>query len=185
MGRLKFFLFLVLAAVATPALSAPSEIIIIRHAEKPDSGNQLSPKGFQRANALPQFFEKFPTPVAIFAAGVKQDNPADLDKSIRSIQTVMPLAKKLGLKIHDEFTKNKTQELVQTIMTSPQYDGGLVIICWEHKVIQTIAQELGFTTAPQWSDEVFDRAWILDFSSSRLVKVSNVGQHLLPGDSPN
>lgn len=174
----------VLVALGVPAFSAPSEIIIIRHGEKPESGNQLSPKGFQRANALPQFFAKYPVPVAIFAAGVKQDDPGDLEKSVRSIQTVMPLAKKLGLQIHTEFTKGKTQELVQAIMTTPQYDGGLVVICWEHKVIQTIAQELGFSSAPQWPDDVFDRAWILNFSGGRLVNVSNVGQHLLAGDSP-
>lgn len=187
MGILKGALvFISLIALSVPAFAIPSEIIIIRHAEKPESGSQLSPKGFQRANALPQFFAKYPVPVAIYAAGVKQDGPTvdEPEKSVRSIQTVMPLAKKLNLKIHVEFTKKETEELVQAVMATPQYDGGLVVICWEHKVIQTIAQELGFTNAPQWPDDVFDRAWILNFSNGHFVNASNVGQHLLPGDSP-
>lgn len=36
--------------------AAPAQIIIIRHAEKPPEGNQLSIKGMERAAALIPFF---------------------------------------------------------------------------------------------------------------------------------
>ena len=52
-------------------------------------------------------------------------------------------------------------------------------------MIPIIAEELGLKNVPQWPGEVFDRAWIFNFSGGQLSNFSNIGEHLLPGDSPN
>ena len=72
----------------------PAQVIIIRHAEKPDSGNGLSLKGMKRAAALVPYFLgtesllKFGEPVAIYAQAQRHET-----SSIRPIETVRPLAK--------------------------------------------------------------------------------------------
>lgn len=183
--KLWFFGFLILSS--SVAWSAPAQVIIIRHAEKPDSGPLLSPKGYDRANALPQFFEKnsmanrFGKPLAIYAAGVKADGS---DHSIRSILTVVPLAKSLGLRIHENYKKNDIDSLVKEIMSTQEYSGHTVVISWEHKMITPMVDEFGLANPPTWPDDVFDRAWILSYTGNQLIHFDNVGQHVLPGDSP-
>lgn len=183
--------FLILSS-GVSVWAAPAQVIIIRHAEKPDSGPKLSPKGYERANALPQFFAnnpaaiRFGRPVAIYAAGVNTAANAsdDTGHSIRSILTVVPLAKTLGLRIHEQYLKGDIEPLVKEIMNTRQYDGHTVVICWEHKMILPMVQEFGLSHPPDWPDEVFDRAWILSFSNNQISNFENVAQHLLPGDSP-
>lgn len=101
-----------------PSLWAtPAQIILIRHAEKPETGNELNERGWQRANALPYFFEnnpeilRFGWPVALYAM-----SPKDETGSVRAIQTVTPLANYLGLGIHVSFKKNDVDPLMNEIM---------------------------------------------------------------------
>lgn len=56
--------------ISTPLMAQPREILIIRHAEKPDSADDpdLTPRGYARAAALAQFFSaSFDTPDYVFA----------------------------------------------------------------------------------------------------------------------
>ena len=75
--------------IACQAMAQPAQVIIIRHAEKPTSGNELSLRGEERAAALVPFFLgadellEFKTPVAIYAQAQKKET-----SSIRSIETV-------------------------------------------------------------------------------------------------
>ena len=78
------------------AYGRPDQVIIIRHAEKPKQGDDLSLKGRERAAALVPFFldgDK-PTPAAIFAQGI-----SDMRHSRRPVQTVTPLAHELNLSV--------------------------------------------------------------------------------------
>ena len=58
---------------AAPLCAQPAQVILIRHAEKPPTGNMLNTKGRERAAALvPYLLEtddltKFGKPVAIYA----------------------------------------------------------------------------------------------------------------------
>src|SRR5437870_2950563 len=95
---------LVTSACAKPAHQGKTSglcdatILIIRHAEKPDSGPGLTPAGHERAEAYVQYFKTFtldskPLKLdALFAA-------ADSEKSHRPRLTLEPLSKALGLKI--------------------------------------------------------------------------------------
>ncbi|MBC7538524.1 MAG: histidine phosphatase family protein [Bacteriovorax sp.] len=167
------------------AYSAPAQVVIIRHGEKPAVGNELNTQGWQRANALPQFFEnnkivaEFGKPIALYAGAPNKPGGA-----IRSIQTITPYADQLGLIIHKEITKNEISSLVNKVMNTREYEGRTVIICWEHSLIPEMAQLFGETNAPtSWDDNVFDRAWVIRFKDNQVTDFLNLPQHLLPSDS--
>ncbi len=176
---------------AAGALAAPAQVILIRHAEKPEYGNQLSERGFRRAEALVRFFRdeaavtRYGAPAAIYAAAPKHE-----DSSIRSIQTVQPLADALGLAPLVKFTRGQAHKLAVDIMENPAYDGRMVLVCWQHGNLSDIVLELAEyggatqTALPgEWPDKVYDRAWILDFDGGGVTAFSDIPQHLLPGDS--
>jgi broad specificity phosphatase PhoE len=104
----------VVLAVASQALAQPSQVILIRHAEKPMSGNELSPQGRERAAALVPFFLgtdellEFNTPAAIYAQSQKKET-----SSIRSIETVKPLAEALQLRINKTSARDEFQAVGQ------------------------------------------------------------------------
>src|SRR5438445_235430 len=93
-------LVVALAACAT-AQAQPRQVLIIRHAEKPEGDSiHLSPEGQQRAEALLRLFTKsadrpdpFPTPDFIFAT--KKSSHSN-----RPLETVLPLAKALNLDVN-------------------------------------------------------------------------------------
>ena len=175
--------FVVTLFLTVSALGMPAQVILIRHGEKPEVGNELNERGWQRAYALPGFFKNnasvnaFGAPGAIYAMAPKGE-----DGSVRAIQTVTPYAHDLDKKIHSDFKKMEIENLVHEIKTASQYDGKMVLICWEHKVIPQIAEAFGLSNPQEWG-KVYDRAWVLTFRGSRVVDFKNVPQRLLPGDS--
>jgi len=167
------------------AYSAPSQVVIIRHGEKPLSGNELNEKGWKRANALVSYvaeniiINEFGPPVALYAGA-----PTNPGGSIRSIQTITPLALKLGLAIHKSITKNELNVLVNEVLNSKEYENRTVFICWEHSLIPEMAHLFGASEAPEtWDSSVFDRSWVIRFSNNKVVGFQNIAQQLLPGDS--
>jgi hypothetical protein len=176
------------------AFAAPAQVVFIRHAEKPGNSNELSEQGFRRAQALVKFFlsepavNRYGPPAGIYAAAPKHE-----DSSIRSIQTVTPLAKALQLTINKNFTRGETRKLARSIMQNPAYDGKMVLVCWQHAAlvdaIRDLAEESGASPKllgvlpVEWPDETFDRAWILDFDRGSAAHFKNIPQRLLPGDS--
>ena len=176
---------------AGAAFAAPAQVILIRHAEKPDSGPELSAQGFRRAEALVKFFRNNPaltrygTPAGIYAAAPKHE-----DSSVRSIQTVTPLARAIRVDIDTSFTRGQTNKIVRAIMEDPAYDGRMVLVCWQHTNLVEIAQNLAaYNNSPRltiplvWPDETFDRAWILDLKNGKVTAFKALPQRLLPGDS--
>src|SRR4051812_27689212 len=154
---------LVVFVFANALLAEPAEIVIIRHAEKPSQGNELSLAGRERAAALLPYFLgnpavlEFGRPVAIYAQSQKHAT-----SSLRPIQTVQPLADSLHLKINESFQRDDYRNMVAEIKHERKYDGHTVLICWEHKVIPEIAKEFEADDAPsKWRGEAFDRTWVL------------------------
>lgn len=167
--------------------AAPAQVIIIRHAEKPHTGNSLSlsTKGKERAEALVPFFMEtnefltYGTPVAIYAM-----KPSKADPSERSIETVKPLAQVLKLTIKQNHDRNDYKQLVNEILNDPTYHGRLVLISWDHTVIPDIARAFKAFQAPgRWQPEIFDRVWLLNFAPDGKVTFQNIPQRLMYGDS--
>ena len=170
---------------AGAAVAAPAQVVILRHGEKPETGNELNERGWQRANALVGFFQsdpvmtRFGLPTAIYAMA-----PKDEGGSVRPIQTVTPLADVLKLAIHKDYKRDELAALVKEIMGKPGYAGRTVLVCWEHKVIPELVRDFGWSSGPvNWDGAVFDRAWVLRFDGDRVVGFQDLPQRLLPGDS--
>jgi hypothetical protein len=172
---------------------AATKIMIIRHAEKPvgsDQGVQsdgatdpesLIVQGWQRAGALACLFAPTHGPLQNADLAPPQFLYASEGKSQRPQQTVAPLAAKLGLQPttlkHDQLSDLVESALAQT---------GVVLICWQHEDIPSIANLLlgNQTTAPQhWPGDRFDLVWIFDLDAATgAYQFSQVPQLLLAGD---
>ena len=177
-----FALWLTLAG---SAVAQPAQVIIIRHAEKPDEGNGLSLAGRERAASLVPYFRetdellKFDTPVAIYAQAPKKET-----SSVRSFQTVKPLADALHITVNQSFNRDQYKSMVDEITHKDAYVGHTVLICWEHKVIPDIAADFGVEDAPKtWHGRDFDRTWIITFRPDKEPEFKDLPQKLMYGDS--
>ncbi|MBC7395992.1 MAG: hypothetical protein H7333_00995 [Bdellovibrionales bacterium] len=177
--KLNLTLFLTLL-ISLESLAMPAEVVVIRHAEKPAFGNQLSRLGIQRANALPLFFENNPVITqhgkiaAIYVA-----SPHNTQGSVRSIQTMVPTAKSLNLNLNEKYHRDDITALVNEVRSNPLYEGKTVVICWEHKMIPPMIQAFGYSGAPTtWEDSVFDQAWVLEFAHDGTTRFQMIPENL-------
>jgi len=186
----------------------PASISLIRHAEKqigdqPPQGvtvdgtpNQesLTPRGWQRAGAIVGLFvprsghregdhvgELLPVPTHLFASEIGPHS-----QSRRPIETLQPLAERLGLTIGEPFLQDELDGLVSAILATD----GDVLVAWEHKRIPLIANRLVSDTAtvPQiWPDDRYDLVWVLEPAGDEQpgFGLRQVAQLLLSGDRPD
>jgi hypothetical protein len=166
----------------SPLPQPPATILLIRHAEKADdSGNHLSPTGFERARQLPKLFmptgarTDLPTPQFLFAAHASPH-------SDRPVETITPLAQALHLPINDTFLNEDYAHLAATLL-SGKYAGKIVLVAWHHGKTPQLATALGATPpyAP-WPDQQFDRIWRIDYVNHKAT-LTDLPFALLPGDS--
>ena len=178
----------------------PNMVVLIRHAEKPlgDAtphgvnldgvldGESLTPRGWQRAGALVGFFVSagvgrgssgLLVPTHLFASQVGPEG------SRRSLETLQPLAERLGLQVDTRFPKDEIGPLVQAILARD----GVVLVSWEHHLIPSLAATLigQPSLVPQvWPDDRFDVAWVFERDAKGTgFRFHQVSQGLLAGDS--
>ncbi len=178
-----------------------TKIMLVRHGEKPDKKErvygvtlrgehdkkELSTRGWQRSGALVRLLNPvngnflnpaLARPNAIFAA-----DPEGGMKSERSRNTVIGVARSLGVKINVNFDTGDEKKLVKEVLSRP----GVVLIGWEHKEIVKITNRIlgNKKTSPQkWPGKRFDVVWVLDKQAgAKDWKFTQVPQLLLPGDS--
>jgi hypothetical protein len=164
----------------------PDQIIIIRHAQKPtkkpkhdgvrEDGTpdpeSLIVSGWQHAGALASVFSvpgsRVAPPDVIFAAGAGKKKQAIGGKEVtigshsrRPVETVTPMAKRLGLTPVTTFTKGEEPLLVKDVLGRT----GTILICWQHQDIATIGNLIvgNQTTVPQtWPENRYDLIWVFD-----------------------
>jgi hypothetical protein len=144
-----------------------ASILLVRHAEKPETGTGLAPAGQARAQAYVAWFQNYAIdgtpfrPKYIFAA-------ADSDDSHRPRLTMTPLAKALGLTIDDKHKDKDYAQVADDLLHHPRYNGSDVLVCWHHGEILDLAAALGASvgTLPpsanwpaKWHGDVF--GWVL------------------------
>jgi hypothetical protein len=175
-------------------------IFVIRHAEKPvgttkgidEHGHadkdSLIVHGWQRAGALAEFFgskQGLPAPDRIFAsaAGKKSARAAKTgSKSKRPMQTVTPLAAKLGQRIDRKYAKSEEAALVKAVTARD----GKTLVCWQHEAIPKIAGLIlgSLKGVPErWPSRRFDVVWRFTSSRSGAWTFDQVCQLVLAGDS--
>ncbi|MGP8237184.1 MAG: flagellar basal body-associated protein FliL [Limisphaerales bacterium] len=189
----KFALFMGLFG-AVFACSAKDEnplkdavILVIRHAEKNENDNQLSPEGQSRAQAYAKYFLSFPLdgkPLkldSLFAA-------ADSRSSSRPRLTLEPLSQATKLPLNCRY-KDKEPEKLAAKLTSKAH-GKNILICWRRGEIPQLLRALGADPSAllpdgDWPENVFN--WVIELrydGEGRLLptQCKRVNEHLLPGD---
>jgi hypothetical protein len=170
------------------------QVIVIRHAQKPTShpkhlgvredgttdSESLTVRGWLHAGALAAVFggpgahpveAHLDRPDFIFAAGTGKKEVIINGKSVtvgshsrRPLETVTPMAERLGLVPLTIFTKGEEQALVRDALSRD----GVVLICWQHEDIPTIGNLIlgNEITVPQsWPEDRYDLIWVFDRSS--------------------
>ncbi|MBI4982160.1 MAG: flagellar basal body-associated protein FliL [Candidatus Omnitrophica bacterium] len=161
-------------------------ILIIRHAEKPESGYVLSPQGQERAQAYVKYFQNY----TIDSKPLHIDylfSSADSEKSHRPRLTIEPLSKALGIKIDTRFKNDEFSELAREIQLRPH--GKHILICWHHGRIPLLLNALGVDPdrlLPQgkWPADVF--CWVIQLrynENGQLFNSMCINENLMPGDS--
>lgn len=143
-----------------------TNILMIRHAEKPDSGSDLAVAGQERAQAYVVYFRNY----SINSSVVKLDYlfaAANSSASQRPQLTIQPLAAAIGLAINDEHKDKDYQKVADDILQNAKYDQKNILICWHHGEILDLAAALGATGLPAasnwptspWPSKVY--GWLL------------------------
>jgi hypothetical protein len=163
---------LVLCVVALYAYALPNEIVIIRHAEKPQVGNNLSCKGFNRALALTTVLPKFGNFKQIYVPKVASKE--DKTEHLRMLQTASPYAIYNGSDINSDFKKTNHQDVAKAL----QNDTGDVLVVWPHGNIIGLTEAIGVTNAPKkWHGNDFDTVFVITFENNDVKKpVLNIKQ---------
>lgn len=178
------------AAVTTPAMAMPpyapmsllpsasaqavnglsnATILIVRHAEKPDSGRGLSNAGDMRALAYASYFSNLdlsgaPVHIASLVAAI------DTKSSARSRLTLEPLSEKMGMLISQPCAEKQVHKLVSWLRDQPGHVGA-TLIAWHHTKIAKLLAAFGEDPAAvlpggHWPNDVFDRVIVLHFNAA-------------------
>ena len=181
----RLILLLVLIAAET-VLARPTQVILLRHAEKPpdESDVHLSERGESRARALVAYLTTKPAfvtnglPAALIAPKVTRQG-----RSRRPYETLEPLAEHLKLSIQTPYRPSDYAALAKHVLSDPALDGKTVVVCWIHDYLPALAKSLGVKPEPaRWQGSVYDRVWLITYTDHGAA-LANLPQNLLPGDS--
>ncbi|HUK37053.1 MAG TPA: histidine phosphatase family protein [Vicinamibacterales bacterium] len=164
------------ALAAGTGASGPSVIMLMRHAEDVGENDfNLSPRGYERAKALPKLFaSRLPKPDVIIATRASKS-------SNRPMETVEPLARELGMSIDNRFRDDDFEILAHDLLTDQRYAGKVVLVCWHHGKMRKLAKALGVGGAPDWPVTQFDHVWVIETKGGR-AELKDVHEKLLDGD---
>ena len=199
----KIIFFLIILYLKT-AYALPAQVIIIRHGEKNTVTRELTGAGVERAEALSSYFTQpnngpgfvgsagltnvtlfnYGIPFALFGSRPVQESD---DFTVRCIQTLVPTALKLNLPIHSPFGPGQEQQLAQSILNDPRYDGKNILICWHHTFIAALITAFGYAPpagiVPIYPNNRFDLVWVMTFPAPfPPVVVNPILQELLFDD---
>ena len=134
-------------------------------------------------------------PKTIYASNpTKASTEADDDghvgsKSKRPLQTITPLAERLGIKdkVNVTFAKGQEKQMVDSVLA----ESGVVLISWQHQKIPDIAKHIVGSKPPakpiptKWPGDRFDIVWVFTppAPSSDHWGFVQVPQQLLSGDT--
>ncbi|KXT11949.1 hypothetical protein AC579_1007 [Pseudocercospora musae] len=143
-------------SLASLAACKPT-VYLIRHGEKPVSGNGLNSQGMQRAQCLRNVFAANSN--YNIEAILTQDYKSDGSRK-RPYDTVLPLSQDLGLTIDHSCDRDDSHCVHDRVKALKNLNGN-VLVCWEHKALHDIVQALGDDDgdAPDYPSDRFDIIW--------------------------
>jgi hypothetical protein len=173
-------------------------VMIIRHAEKPHpSGHErginrdgdvdrysLTVNGWIRAGALVGLFapSRAEPPAGLHRPDTVYGPACEEGHSKRSVETVMPLAARLGLDVIIRYAAGEEDQLAKELTTRP----GATVVAWKHESIHKIVEHLGdvIPVPPKhWPADRYDVVWTFT-RDGNCWRFAQVPQMLLPGDLP-
>lgn len=178
-GQLVLAALAVCAGAADSSAQTPTEldpdlqVLIIRHGEKPHSGENLTCQGENRARQIPAVLErKFVKIASIYVPTVVSRGNKTLHA--RMFQTATPVAVRNGLEINSQFSANDTDPVARSVRERK----GTVLLVWNHTSIAKLAQSLGVST-PAWQDADFDSILVIRYPHGEPV-VTHEAEGLAP-----
>jgi hypothetical protein len=195
----------------------PATIYVIRHGEKPadppppapgppppppgppfgidsqgvQDAHSLLPTGWQRSGALTALFDPatgalqagLQTPATLLSPSYGPDKTAEH----RTYQTIQGLSGRLGIAIVSAFAEGQEPQLAASVVSE---NSGVVLICWEHDHIPSLASSLptvaGTAIPEQWPGDRFDVIWVFTLvpgTTPPLYSFTQIPQQLLSGDT--
>lgn len=158
----RLYLLYMLSPLAQPLPPRPPvlRVIIIRHGEKPEEGDNLSCAGLNRALALPTVLNRLlPTPPDYtYVPLIGTDNQKT--STARMFQTVTPYVVQHNLIVNSDYVVTNAAGLAKELRRKR----GTVLLVWEHDNIPEIAKALGIKDLQEWPDDDFDSIWTITFS---------------------
>jgi broad specificity phosphatase PhoE len=139
-----------------------ARVLVMRHAEKPDDplDPDLSEAGRDRAQKLAHYVPvTFGKPQFLFASAASKH-------SRRPIETLDPLSKECNVDIDISFADQDYGALAHTLRKTPIYEGALIVVCWHHGNIPSLAHALKANAGDYpdpWDPSVFNLILQFDF----------------------
>ena len=149
------------------------KVVIIRHGEKPSTGDNLCPKGLDRANLLPAVLDKvISVPDYTY---IPQVNTGKTTRSIRMLETITPFAVAHNLTLNSNFKNEDVKKAAADVLQKK----GVVLMVWEHSNIPDLAKALGVTGKLKWKDDDYDSIWIIEYPANSQTPVMRIEQENL------
>ncbi|ETS76672.1 hypothetical protein PFICI_12059 [Pestalotiopsis fici W106-1] len=159
-----------LLLLASTALAATPTVYFIRHGEKPadDDETGLSTQGQQRAQCLRSVFG---ATSAYNIGHIMAQTPLANGKRQRPYDTVLPLATDLGLTV-DTTCDRDDEDCVANVVKN--YSGsGNILICWEHKQLNNLAEALGADNVDGYPDDSYNLIWTDPYNWTEITDVTS------------
>jgi hypothetical protein len=171
-------------AGATPSHPTPdgceATVMIVRHCEKGQVTEHCAYVGFERSAYMATLFgndhgERWPAPSYLFALAPSGRNKKTR-MNFREIETVGPMAKKLGLTVNDKFEAADVSRLamyIQNLLSSGNMCGKMALVSWHHTGISQLANRLGCGPTQgcptEYREDTFDEVWQIKFTFRNLT----------------
>ena len=183
---------------ATTAAGTDQVIMIIRHGEKPlprhhergitEAGRRdkrsLTVDGWKRAGALVELLAPAAgePPGSLRRPDAVYGSAAEHGRSKRSLQTVAPVAERVGVEVVDRYGPGQEAKLAKELAKR----SGASLVSWHHHSVGKIIKHLGPVSPPpprHWPDDRYDVVWTLTRDGDGW-RFEHVPQMVLPRDDP-
>ena len=152
-----------------------ARILLMRHAEK--TGDPMDPHlsqdGYARAAKLADFIPAtFGIPQFLIATSISKH-------SVRPIETLEPLSKKIGVSVDAPYADQDYSALASQLLSEPRYAdaGTLIVVCWHHGNIPSMARALGAKLGSYpdpWDADVFNQILVLSYMDDAEPKITTL-----------
>ncbi|KZS87501.1 putative phosphoglycerate mutase family protein [Sistotremastrum niveocremeum HHB9708] len=163
-------------AIAASSSAYDNTVYLIRHGEKPKSGDGLSPKGQKRAQCISKLFDLSSN----YNIGyILAETPETGGERDRPFLTVQPLAAVLGLQIDISCGRDHHECVAEAVKKFTKKSNKNILVCWEHGALTEIAEKLGIKPGPVYPSDLFNQTWAI------WDKTLTIGYEDCPGLDPS